>query len=664
MADLDAVRRFRVGYLDLVLVVTVVIEAACTFAPSVSAEPLAGNWVPNGVALVSDPRANDISPALAADGTGGFFLVWIRDTSSYRTGQVRALHFLSSGQHDPAWPGGGLVVDPFGSSISCVSDGAGGFNLLWSSSTSGLTLTRITATGARAPGWGPQGVTLPRADATVLASEPDGTAWVVQTTYNSGCGVDGPCNPFSNISVMQLAPDGTFRPGLGPPGLVLYSAAPTYSVAARGWAGGVDVFSLGGNSPYVLTFARVLHDGSSDAQSIQGPEPFGGLQGSQFDLDPVGGVVVTNVFWQSPGPSLEKLTPVYQWGGGILFPESSPAYPSYYFGAFGTGALFDGSGGAYLSWVEEDPVGNKFPRLGHVLSNGAQDPTWPDTGAVLAPTAIPFVDDGIVRGSTSDALVFWGDGRHGETDLYLSRYQTDGTLFPGWPQNGVALRVNPAQLGALDVVRNGTTGLYAVWEDARNGTWDLYGQSILFDSPVATLIQSSTARLSGGRVELLWQFEQVAASGLEVERAASDGSWRPLGPVSNGGSPFEVRYEDALPTTGSRNTYRLRDPSTRWTGGQVSIEVPGPVVFGLVRLTPNPATLAAAVTLRLSSTAEVELQVSDSGGRRALSRSWSPARAGEQSLRWPELGSLEPGVYWLRARQGDGSACMRFVTLR
>ena len=42
--------------------------------------------------------------------------------------------------------------------------------------------------------------------------------------------------------------------------------------------------------------------------------------------------------------------------------------------------------------------------------------------------------------------------------------------YPGWPQNGVALRVNPARLGALDVVRNGSTGLYAVWEDGRNGT--------------------------------------------------------------------------------------------------------------------------------------------------------------------------------------------------
>src|SRR5690348_17646925 len=42
--------------------------------------------------------------------------------------------------------------------------------------------------------------------------------------------------------------------------------------------------------------------------------------------------------------------------------------------------------------------------------------------------------------------------------------------YPGWHQNGVALRVNPARLGALDVVRNGSTGLYAVWEDGRNGT--------------------------------------------------------------------------------------------------------------------------------------------------------------------------------------------------
>ena len=133
-------------------------------------------WLSGGIALCG--AANDqISPHLVADGVGGAIATW----DDYRAGNsdVYAQRLNASGT--VLWTAGGVVLCSNIAEQYCsppVGDGAGGAIVPWNDFRSGpgnLYAQRVTASGAIATGWTPNGVAICTAgDVSDPVAAPDG----------------------------------------------------------------------------------------------------------------------------------------------------------------------------------------------------------------------------------------------------------------------------------------------------------------------------------------------------------------------------------------------------------------------------------------------------------------------------------------------------------
>ena len=75
------------------------------------------------------------------------------------------------------------------------------------------------------------------------------------------------------------------------------------------------------------------------------------------------------------------------------------------------------------------------------------------------------------------AFITWYDIRNGlNSDIYAQRIDTSGVVQ--WTTNGVAICTKPADQNNPQLCSDGAGGIIVVWEDNRDGKWDLYAQRI------------------------------------------------------------------------------------------------------------------------------------------------------------------------------------------
>lgn len=97
---------------------------------------------------------------------------------------------------------------------------------------------------------------------------------------------------------------------------------------------------------------------------------------------------------------------------------------------------------------------------------------------IAAPQSVPDAAGG--------AFIVWSDNRTGNYDVYISRFQEDCQLAPGWPTPGTYVCTAPGHQRNPKVVPDGSGGVYIVWEDERNGTdKDLFAQRITSSGAIA-----------------------------------------------------------------------------------------------------------------------------------------------------------------------------------
>ncbi|HEY2954034.1 MAG TPA: hypothetical protein VGK89_02150 [Candidatus Eisenbacteria bacterium] len=125
-----------------------------------AAGEIAPGWPLNGAPVSRAPGDQDL-PVIAPDGAGGAFVAW----GDYRPARdLYAQHLTASGTVAEGWPADGLPVctaDGGQASAAVIADGAGGALIAWGDTRSagwGVYAQRITASGAIAAGWVPNGV--------------------------------------------------------------------------------------------------------------------------------------------------------------------------------------------------------------------------------------------------------------------------------------------------------------------------------------------------------------------------------------------------------------------------------------------------------------------------------------------------------------------------
>ena len=158
---------------------------------------------------------------------------------------------------------------------------------------------------------------------------------------------------------------------------------------------------------------------------------------------------------------------------------------------------------------------------------------------------------------------------------------------------------------------------------------------------------------SGGIYDLTWN--KVSGGGV----TQSSG-----GAFSLGGTFGQA---DAQSSTGG--PYQLRGGF--WSGVAMGQLVDVPEVpstprprFALQGFPRNPASRSGMeVSFTLASSAPAELDLLDVGGRRVRTESVGALGPGSHTVRFSGAERIEPGIYWLRLRQGTDQKIMKAVVL-
>lgn len=393
----------------------------------VSGTPL---WTLDGVALCT-ATGDQLHQSIASDGAGGAFVTW-HDLRS-GLGQVYAQRVSSMGA--PLWTANGIVVCSVSgladySYPHVVPDGAGGALVAWEDVRSGsgrkAYIQRLDASGL--PLWTVNGVEVCTSSSLQqcldLASDGDGGALVSWTAGSLG---------FRDIRAQQLSATGLRQ-------------WPDTGVVVSPRTSGMD--NPGANS-------AIATDMTGGALIAWGDRREGTCRVYAQRLGATGAEQ-----WTANGVAL----------GAATNDQSDLSM------------VPDGSGGAVLIWLDS--------RAGGVAAygqrvNSAGTALWTSDGMALGPVYEAFDCGGdpdscqwmppsvVLDGLGGAVATWWGNVPN---DVYAQRVDPNGALQ--WGTNGVAICAASGNQVMPTITLDGCGGAIVVWDDLRNGNWDIYAQEV------------------------------------------------------------------------------------------------------------------------------------------------------------------------------------------
>jgi hypothetical protein len=298
-------------------------------------------------------------------------------------------------------------------------------------------------------------------------------------------------------------------------------------------------------------------------------------------------------------------------------------------------AVSDGADGAIIAWRDgrnaATPDDIYAQRL---LATGAVAAGWTAGGKAIAVLAGGQYAPSIASDDAGGAWIAWVDERNvvlGGSDIYFTHVLAGGTLASGFVANGRALCNELGDQTAVQLARDGSGGVFAVWLDARDGEADLYAQHL-------NAVGDPTVHWAAGG-------NPVCTDGTPQQSPAID-------LVSTGHAI--TAWSDAR--TGTSIVY-----AAALDAGLGVLAVPRPAVAHLA-LAPaaNPARDVLELRLDAAGAGEVRVTLTDISGR----------VQGERRLEGPARGTrlrfhgLAPGVYLARASQAGSSTLTRITVLR
>ena len=400
---------------------------------------VAPGWPPGGLSLCS--LENPQHPtAIAPDGEGGVFVAWYdaRDGVSF---DVYVQRVRGDGTLAAGWPANGALAASaiYGQYPEAIApDGTGGAYVMWLDERNYVTnnfdiyAQHLTATGGVAAGWPVDGLPVcaaPGAQGGIQAlSDGAGSVMIVWGDCRS-CNGSGP-----DTYGVRLLADGTTAPGWVENGRLLISSR-TFPLMAPDDAGGFYVVC---STPGDFYFAehwvhRFTFDGTPTTGWLAEGIPVCRAPGDRYPMalacDDLGGLLFTWRDHRGPGPAVIFASRV-QPDGSIAPGWATDGVPvSQILGGQSTRSniVADGSGGAYLCWEWEDySVVATDAMVQHLTSQGAVAPGWPANGVPAATSLSQFrpltVTDGV-----GGAIVVWEEReRRPRSGLFAQRFPASG----------------------------------------------------------------------------------------------------------------------------------------------------------------------------------------------------------------------------------------------
>ncbi|MBI5709610.1 MAG: T9SS type A sorting domain-containing protein [Candidatus Eisenbacteria bacterium] len=562
-----------------------------------------------------------------ADGQGGVLaLLGCTD--------LRLLKILADGSVAPGWPGSGVAIGSLGSggTLRMMADGAGGAYVTWDifnpspfpGVSTAIMVQHVSGSGAVAVAGG------------AIAVSP-------VATVNGTRGLD-------------MVPDG----GVG--------AILVFEDGRNSATSGTDIFAQRVDA----ALTRLWGNGGAAVCTAPlaqlGPVALG---------DGAGGALV---LWRDrrsgAGEALYAARlgpdglPVAGWAGGGVFVR--PGTALYDLHLVGAGTPPSGGVGAIVGSQDVPYGGAAHLHLDRVHADGSVDTLWHP--AVIQSA---LLSSGLVPDGSGGAFLSWLDWP--SSILLALRIGSDGIAAPGWDPDGVRVDADrdPGPGGYVFTLGPGLASTtpgraFAVfdqqvhpWCGISEVCYDsyTYAQYLVTDGVVAALASLISADAAAGRARLEWQ---VSGPGpVTVERRREQTAWIAVGEALPDGAG-RVVFEDATVAAGERYGYRLAIAGAGGVAhaGEAWVEVPARAALALAGPRPNPAGEGLTVVFSLPDDAPARLELFDLLGRRVAGREVGALGAGSHTVRLAAADDLGPGVYLVRLTRGGRALSARAVVSR
>jgi hypothetical protein len=371
--------------------------------------------------------------------------------------------------------------------------------------------------------------------------------------------------------------------------------------------------------------------------------------------------------------------------------------------------LADGNGGVVV-FMRGSSV-TALPIATRIDGNGALHAGWPAAGLGLSSVSHEAqdisIDSQLLASGPDHALAVWSlDAGSGTRRLMMQRLGLDGTVDPAWPADGLEV-VAPDTLRACRALADGSGGAYIV--------------RLSHGLPVATHVTATGVTLGGSDVELVDANAEyvpfllgetgtppaTVPDDLAVDVTTDGGllvGWNDarLAPAAT----FRLRWltPSLAPAAGKPDTGLVFFPGSphppytnlcavhadgpdaaflAWgdyheVGPQVAgdlwmtrVQLPAPVgvppapratALALSVPRPNPARASVVLDVTLPDDSPTRVELLDVAGR--VVRTQLVQGAGAHPVSFGELGTLKPGLYFVRANGPAGSAATRVAVSR
>ncbi len=283
---------------------------------------------------------------------------------------------------------------------------------------------------------------------------------------------------------------------------------------------------------------QVYGRASLDGGASWGPEvllSFAGISNLQSRTEAKGDSVV--VVWRQASPGVVSIRSARSDDRGATWRYSAVTVgPTAADQPRDPDVFLDELGVAHVAWVLQDGTG--AARAYYAFSGDGL--TWSNPVRVDDTPAIVRMGAPSISGLAGTLWVAWHDSRTGDFDIYAS-WSTDGVTWGDGLLNGNDLRVDDTDRNGLPfddatnqgnvTLKTGGFGVYAAWEDARNGAGlDTYFGSVQVSPLLITEIQDEPA--AQARVEI-YNFDRVAfaMTGVWLDTGLSNVDLSPLGAI-------------------------------------------------------------------------------------------------------------------------------------
>ncbi|MBI5360242.1 MAG: PKD domain-containing protein [Planctomycetes bacterium] len=468
---------------------------------------------------------NQFFPRIAEDGNAGAVIVWhdFRNTDA----DIYAQRVTDAGSM--LWQAGGIAVSDLSSSnemYPCIARlASGGFVVAWEDRRNGnydIYAQKLDISGNRK--WDVNGISVCSDAGTqnrpVICASPDDSSYIIWQDYSNGV-ADIYCRLVDATGVLLW--DGNAAQIAASTGV-----NESYNMAIDPYIAGIAVVDSADNLFSVWESGFLGQDIYCQKTNQQGVKIWGADAGipvaasrnteqkteQAFVIsDNAGGAVVAwaddgsgnwDIYARHLGPSGADL-----WSAGgiaVCSQKNKQSYPRI---------AYDGAGGYIFTWQDERTglYAQKADSSGRLVWTGGSA----GFGGIAYCTAVGGCERPEITGDGSGGgFLVWMDNRSGNWDIYAQHLGSDGNVL--WQENGVPVCTVSGVQQYPQILSDMSGGIIVIWEDSRNGNFDIYAQRLKPDG-TAQWQENGTAVCSG-------QSNQRGpdADGIYGPKAVSDGA--------------------------------------------------------------------------------------------------------------------------------------------